>query len=229
MTMISVQRNYPAPAQVMEDLIRGQASMQWHEFNTVDFTTAAVAGSGSTGVGTRRMKVSTGTTASSTARRALGSDTMAWSAGKNRILINWSKRVVLSLVIFTDGNSANGEMRVLFGPATSDGVADLATKGIGIHIDNLALKGQTHDGTTLSEVDLSTTLVTVVPDVITITSDGSGNIEWFVNGTSAGTSGSGATGDSSNSKNALVVEVDNNADTTDNVLFLVNAWVGIEQ
>ena len=83
---------------------------------------------------------------------------MGYSVGQSRDVINWSKKIVLVAHVNNIADTTNRDAALTFGKIAADGIGDLAAKGIGVWLDNGALKGKVHDGTTLTTIDLSTTL-----------------------------------------------------------------------
>lgn len=189
--------------------------------------TGVVVNSGAVAQAPRLLRVDTGATSSSTA--AAKAFDCSWSAGKARAVINWGKRVIIRLVISNDQNTTNGIIRFTLGKSGGIGVAALTDKGIGIQIDNLALKGIVHNGSSGATIDLTLTMVDDRVYVIVIVSDGSGNIEWFVDGTSEGTSAAGPIGDSGSARNILQLEADNGSDSADQAAGISDLKVYVEQ
>lgn len=185
---------------------------RWIEVNDFGNWTEAVAGTGSTSRGALQALVSSGTTASSTALVRSGG-TASWSRGKAKDVINWDKKVVLHVVFAGRVNTTNGKTSLSLGKTAGDGVAVLAREGIGFRVDDLAIKGIVHDGTSETVIDLSTTLVDEQTHEVTVVSDGAGNVEWFVDGVSKGSTASGPTGDSGATATLLQLDAENGADS----------------
>lgn len=199
-------------AQLRQDLIRSGQHLSIIDFGT---WTDSTSGSGSVDNKHRRAHAFTGTTSSSTA--LIRSDNApGYSAGKIHNVLNWSKALLVRIV-FANVGTTNGIGRITLGKDTGDGVGALSRKGIGIQIEDQALKGIAHDGNTLDTVDLSTTLTDNEIYIVDVVSDGEGNIEWFVDGTSQGTSTGGPTGDSGDSEVAFQFESENNDDSANQV------------
>lgn len=127
--------------------------------------------------------------------------------------IDWSKRIELDfrLVIPGASSDANSVGRVILGKASNSGVAgDPSVAAMGIRFTNggnfviLA-----HDGTTLSTTTTSTAITGNIAVDISLVSNGSGTIELFVNGVSAGTRTGGPTGIGSTNENGLHFEAEN--------------------
>ena len=131
---------------------------QWMEVSNFSNASQVVTGSGLTTRVWRRMQVNTGTTIGSTAIARTVAGT-SFSRGKATDIMDWSKQVIIYLTFTNKNNTTNGVTRFTLGKNTSEGVGALSDKGIGIQVDNLALKGLVHDGTDGAIVDLSTTLV----------------------------------------------------------------------
>jgi hypothetical protein len=109
--------------------------------------------------------------------------------------------------------NANVTIRVKFGNGGNPtGPGDLASKGFGIRIvGTSAVELQVHDGTTLTNVTSSFTPTAGTSFRFLITSDGSGNVELFIDSgsgfSSVATSTAGPTGSSANYPN-LAQELD---------------------
>jgi len=127
----------------------GQAITPWQwELAFFDWTTA-ITGSGSIIDKTYgSFRIQTGATAGSTARgRGYMFGWIGWAAQE----VEWY------FVGYWRGSSTNGKCWMkIFGDDTA---ADPVVRCIGFRIDNAALKGIVHDGTTLTVVDLGVTLV----------------------------------------------------------------------
>ena len=96
-------------------------------------------------------------------------------------------------------------------------------------VENAALKGLVHNGSAEATIDLATELTVNIVTRITIVSDGAGNIEWFVDGVSKGTSSAGPTGDSTNHAGLIQVEADNGGDAADQGISLHSIKIYVEQ
>lgn len=176
----------------------------------------------------------TATAASSVNTRSI-SPNQSWSIGRLTGVINWSKQVAVYMVVARLYGTANGVTRFSFGKAAGDGLGLLANKGIGWSAANLVLSGVAHDGSSLDTNALGVTL----PNDATvygmlITSDGAGNVEWFVDVDGAGlvskaVSTDGPTGDSAWGDTLLQFEIDNGGDALDINLFVANLKVLVEQ
>lgn len=194
---------------------------QWATMELGEWMNISTTGSGNVAHVARRLDVSTGATATSTARVRSHSET-GWSIGHPVGVIDWSKKVVTQVIFAAMAGTTNGATRLVIGKTTGAGVGDLATKGIGIKIENLALKGHVHNGTEAADIDLSTTLTASQVYRILIVSDGAGNVEWFVNkarkgATTAGPSVTGSAGEST-----IQVEADNGGDTADQGILVID-------
>jgi hypothetical protein len=218
----------------MEKILRRYAGYQWYippimESGGGAFATTAVAGSGAVAANDRLARASTSTTQSSTAyRRTKGQAEAGFSIGKNRQVFDWDKRVIVVFVFHVGAGTTNGKSRLLFGKA-SEGVKQLDDKGIGIEVHNLAVKGTSHDGSSRTETDLSTTLTTNIVYAAIVTSDGSGNVEYFIDGVSKATDDGGPSGDSTAEHQHFHLEAENNDDAADQAMSLVYCALGVEQ
>ncbi len=174
--------------------------------------TQSVTGTGSTGRSFPNLAVFTGTTAASTSlAQSVGQTKL--SRGKSQVVIDWSKKVELVFTLVLDTATTNGIARFTLGKSTSDGVGALANKGLGIQIENLALKGLAHNGSSLATVDFSLAMTTPIVYQVKIVSDGAGNVEWFVDGVSKGSTAGGPSSEGTGGDSAFQLEADNGADS----------------
>jgi hypothetical protein len=82
-----------------------------------------------------------------------------------------------------EATHADGVARWVFGADPADAVSPTAAlddKGFGFQISNTTLQGVLHDGTTLTTVDLATTVTTGIVYRLTLKCDGAGKIEWWL-------------------------------------------------
>lgn len=138
--------------------------------------TETVVGSGSTGQNLAILDTYTGVTANSSA--LLYGIVNLIQKGTTINSPNFGKKIIvlLSLVRYASDTEVVG--RFQFKNATSIGA--LGATGLGIRIDNLALKGESY-GTALGVVDLSTSLTSGKSTGIMIVHDGSiPRIDWYV-------------------------------------------------
>ena len=201
---------------------------EWFSIINFNDWTTVIAGTGSITKGIRRGAVLSGTTAAGTAI-IRNTNNMGWSVGKSKSTIDWSKKILFHAFISVPNSTTNGVSRLTFGKLSSDGVSALADKGVGIQIDNNALKGVVHDGTTGATIDLSTTLTASIVYRITIVSDGAGNVEWHLDGVSKGTSSGGPTGDGGTNKHIVQIETDNGADAASQDFDMYSLKIYLEQ
>jgi hypothetical protein len=110
--------------------------------------------------------------------------------------IDWSKKVSLAMTIVRSNASpaAGCVFRAFLGkPVTGIAVGDLSASGIGAKISGSGvLQILAHDGTTLTTFSTSYT-PTGLGFAMELTSDGSGNVNCFVNGSSVGSTTGGPT------------------------------------
>lgn len=201
---------------------------EWVQHDDFNQWVATNVGTGASTRTVRKVNSRTGATAASTNSCRTAVD-QALSRGKALNVLNWSKKIVLHFIISTVDATTNGIGRFTMGKTTGTGVGALALKGIGVQVDNLALKGLAHNGTTLATVNLNTTLVDNQVYHLVIKSDGAGRIEWFVDGLSKGSSTGGPTGDSAGDENLFQLETDNGADAAAQSLSVHNLKYFVEQ
>jgi hypothetical protein len=217
--------------QLVQDLLRQDQWVVLQGFGGISggFTT----GSGLNSEQFRSVFVDTGETASSTAYRrpAVGAEDngAGWSTGVDGKRVDWSKPLVVQWTLSHLEGTANGVTRLTWGKNAEDGMGALANAGVGIQIDDTALKGVAHDGASPNTVDLNTNLSAGIVYRITIVSDGTGNVEWFVNDTSAGTSTGGPSAVGDVGDEILQIEVDNGVDASRQATRLHSTGIYITQ
>ena len=150
--------------------------------------TAVVTGSGVTAQDISNNAVNTGVSVSSS---ALLRGTLRGIEGVGSLgAVTWGKKFYFffGLSRITSDTEAVGRVQ-LKGVNT---IGALASVGLGIRADNLALVGESY-GTTLGEVDLATSLVDGTAKWITIVYDPAvPNVKWYVNGVLKGTQSTAA-------------------------------------
>jgi hypothetical protein len=137
-----------------------------------------------------------------------GLTVLGYSAGTASQSSNFSRMAMLTALCVPPANAnANVTARVKFGNSgVPTAAGDLASKGFGIRIvGTSAVELQVHDGTTLTNVTSSFTPTGGTAFRFLITSDGSGNVELFIDSgsgfSSVATSTAGPTGTSANYPN----------------------------
>lgn len=175
----------------------------------------------------RRASIRTGTTGTSTARARI-SNSPGISTGVDNAIIDWSQRILIEIGFGIRDSTGNGIGRFSLGKTTGDGIGDLARRGIGIRLDTLALAGQVHDGTTLTTTATLSTLTDNQRYRLLIVSDGAGNVEWFLDGTSIGSTTGGPSTAGGTLASLFQSEVDNGGDAANQSFDLhylkVAAW-----
>ncbi len=156
-----------------------------------DWPAATATGTGSVAFAqARRINLSSGATASSTVFTRTP-DVTGVSTGVDDNVVDWSQRVLINLKFAVRANTSTGVVRFTLGKGTGDGMGALNNRGIGIQIEQLSLKGHVHDGTDAATTAALSTLTANQAYRLFIVSDGAGNVEWFLDGTSIGTSAAG--------------------------------------
>ena len=185
-----------------------QAELDFYEWTT------SVTGSGNV-AGQRYglLDLRTGATAGSTA--AGRGFSMGWPDWDNDW--EWFTRMLVSSM------SANGKAWYKVDILSA---ADPAIKSVGWRLDGFALKGIVHNGTSLTVVDLSTTLTGGVVYSLFLKFIAGDKIEWYVNGVLKGSSSSIPS--SYYATEALIVmSIANGADADDNICQIrYHYWVG---
>lgn len=167
-----------------------------------------VTGSGTSGQSPSYITVSTGVSASSSARcyiNVLGGFNLA---DDNWVRIDWDKKLYFVFNYRRGGSDSEAVARVQIKGTTDEGA--LAGKGIGIRADNLALVGESY-GTALGAVDLGSNLPDGQICQLVIVHYPASKIEWYVNGILKGTQSTAANipGGISAAAVSLVVSIKN--------------------
>ena len=144
--------------------------------------TQTVSGSGATSAGTE-LRLTTGITASSTARRTC-SIPGGFSIGASNGRINWAKKLIWCFDIMRTTSEAETVVYCQIKTVSTQGI--LASHGIGLVIANYALTGESHDGTTRQTASLATTLTDSVLVNVRIEWNPAVSVEFFVNTVSKG-------------------------------------------
>tara|TARA_Y100000310_G_scaffold321280_1_gene378690 strand:+ start:69 stop:1097 length:1029 start_codon:yes stop_codon:yes gene_type:complete len=216
----------------VSDIVRSMLKQdEWTDLPLNGGWTNESTGSGTVTQEPRTFDVRTGTTATSTAwATSTSAATEGWSSGQSRQVINWDKTVIVNAMLTTFDHSANGEGMLSLGKGGDDNIGNLAGKAIAIKANTTrALFGQVHDGTTLTHVDLNTVAGSGIPYRATIISDGTGNVEWLIDGVSKGTTSAGPTGLPNSGESLVQVEADNGGDTSNNIIIAHSIKVYVEQ
>lgn len=159
------------------------SSSQWDETDVV--------GTGESGLSGMAMALSSGTTARSTVARKTGGET-GITRGSRFDKIDWSKNITIWSRFVIQGSTPTGVSMFSLGKNNSDGVANLSRRGISIlRVVDLDLIVQVHDGTTLTGVDLNTTLTATQTYDMRMVSDGAGNVTWYLDDVELGTTNLG--------------------------------------
>jgi len=157
--------------------------------------TSATSGSGGVSPAATRLKVNTGTTASSEAKYYSGLMIGFNDAETVIERIDWRKKLYIAFMVGRVNSDSEVVAYIQIKEASAHG--QLAERGLGIAISNLTLSGESYGtarGTTgsLSMTDNRPYYIQIVHD------PDEGTVEWFANGTSIGTETT-----SSNIPNAL--------------------------
>ena len=174
-----------------------------------------LSGTGSISASGWGLNCQTGATASSRAQRTLSTIVGDFFWGQPNIgtqQINWAKRFTVGFTINPISSSTNGQWFIRIGDNAST-TGNLSGRGVGIRMNNGAIAGQVHDGTTLNT---SSTLKTVTlggnqTTWIVIQSDGAGNVQFWVDNSLEVTLTGGPT---AAAVSVVAVEALNNADSS---------------
>ena len=153
------------------------------------------------------LRLTSGATASSDATAGVGSNDVQGST--STLATNFSL-AMLSFRVSLGGNTTNGIARIHWGKSSTLGSSAMAQKGVGFEIRNNALWGVAHDGTTLYETNLSSTISTTNPVTLSLEAR-AGTVTFYIDGVSVGSS-TAPTGNSGNLQNYIQVSVENGGD-----------------
>lgn len=197
------------------------------------FTQAAVSGSGATYVPstTKYVDVNSGLTPGSTALLYSGANNGIWSRNTDDGTVKWSKVRLVVFPIYRVTATANGKSWGFWGtPFTGHPTnTDPSTAGIGFRVDNSALKGIVHNGTSLTVVDLGVTLSYLGMRELAIVLDGSGNIYWYVDGVLSGQSDQAPIVDSISVNSCFGIWTTNGADSATQNLRMHDIRIWVEE
>lgn len=214
---------------LVEAMLLGQGYYQWWDWD-FDESDSTVVGTGAYTAIPRSSRVFTGTTAggSSAFSPKSTNSQMLWSRGQYGNRLDWTKRVTIVVVVVGTNASTNGIARVKFG-TTSRETGPLARKGIGFRISNRVAAGTAHDGSTEDVVDLNFSLVEDKTHILIAVSDGSGNVDFYIDGVHRGTSTGGP--DALGTAAEVFPEIDilNGVDDSGNTLYFSLFRIGVQQ
>ena len=214
---------------LVEAMLLGQGYYQWWDwdFDDSDFT---LVGTGAETHANRSGRLVSGGTAGGSAAASPKSTNshMLWSREQTANRLDWTKRVIIVAVVEGDSASTNGIVRIKFG-ATSREAGPLARKGIGFRISNRVAAGTAHDGSTEDVVDLNFSLVEDKTHILIAVSDGSGNVDFYIDGVHRGTSTGGP--DALGTSGEVFPEIDilNGVDDSQNRLYFSLFRIGVQQ
>ncbi len=144
-------------------------------------------GSGGSSLAPFMLNLWTGTTANS--RALLNTQyVVGFSVGGDYRYLNYDKKLYIIFNLNSTNNDVEGVVRFQIKDVLTEGA--LEQKGVGIRLDNLALKGESF-GTSLGVIVLTTLTVDLIYQIVIILYPGS-KIEWYVNGVLVGTQSTAA-------------------------------------
>lgn len=183
--------------------------------------TVTGTGTGSTGLGT--LEIATGTTTASTAMYTAAAYLLDSGSGTVS-RINWDKALRILFRFARITADANSTSFVQLKEVST--IGQLAAKGIGITVANLAVSGESY-GTQRNTTSLSTTLTTAVSVLCEIRHYPGSRIEWYINGVLAGTESTAANIPSGNAAAGaqLVTSITNGAGTTSSTSDTGTIWI----
>lgn len=144
----------------------------------------AVTGTGACFADGKGLYVDTGATNTSTARASINGLCLSTTLGQSNV--NWQDKEIIFEAVVSNIAAGTSTGKAWLMLTTAAAVADPATRTIGFRIDQDAIKGICHDGTTLNVVDLTTSLAAGISTVLRC-EKAAGIVSWYVNGILKGT------------------------------------------
>ena len=201
--MVWVAQSGGGGATTLHDLFTNVCRIQFFDmsnpFNEVQ------TGSGGSGDKIRNLTLYTGLTSGST--HAYKFESAGTTGYGNSNSIDFSDKITIRAALTLVGATMDGDLWFWLG-TDANRTADLNAgwHAIGFKIDHQNLKGICSDGTTSTEVDLATMLSTGSTTYqVVVSSDGAGNVEWFLDGVSKGTSTDGPTANATSANTGIGV------------------------
>ena len=187
----------------------------------LDHFTTAVTGTGSIAVDGVGLLIASGTTASST---ALARSYIGASRGVPRNNLNYNNSKEYTFMIEFSNLTANGEAWILITSGTT--AADPSSAAFGFKVAGTALRGLSHSGASLADVDLSTTLAANQIYTLRALQTGSA-IQWFFNGSQVGSSSTVPT--TTSAVGNVLFATDNNADAAQHRFAVLDVHYSVTQ
>ena len=186
---------------------------RWDYFWSSANTTSTTTGSGNSNSNNFAGNVRSGTTSDSRSQLAfptiIGSVFLARGTFSN--YCDFSKRFTAGFAIIWLFSSTNGKLFIRIGEnSTTSG--DLSGRGVGICIANTSIVGQVHNGTTRNDSSSIGTASAANTIFVVIQSDGSGNVDFYINDSLATTLTGGPT--SGTTQFGIAVEALNGSDSS---------------
>jgi hypothetical protein len=180
---------------------------------------ASAVGTGARGTGSNSLDIFTGTTANSSYAVANRPSGFIWytrpGSATSTITVEWSQAIRVDFMLWVSAASTNSIFRFLIGANTAAAVADLDRRGVGIRLENLALKLHVHDGTSATTSSTLSTLSTNISYSLSIRkAAASGTVELFLNGSSVGSTTGGPSTNAGSSADGFVASILNGIDAS---------------
>lgn len=136
--------------------------------------------------------------------------------------IDWDNPCIISFEVARTTSVAAAEAWVQL--KNVNGIGDLAAKGIGINIDNLAMKGESY-GIARGNIDFTLAMTSNNPYIVQIVHVPATSIKWYVNGVLKATESTVNNIPAGIAAPYAVVAIENNATATDGNIRLSNFQV----
>ena len=196
--------------------------------NAVDFISTGTSGTGTAGT-TGRIDLRTGTTAESTARASIGANS-GYSVGVTYQRFNYAKPIIF-IIYLSPVNSTSTNMKkwLLLGVPFTQAVGDPGVASLGFRIDDTAVKGLAHNGTSLTATDLGVNIHGTNTTKLTCVSYGDGDVEYYIDNVLKGSTVSGPSGLGTASAGSIYYATTNGIDTTSSWLWVFRTVVYAEE
>jgi hypothetical protein len=162
---------------------RESISSRWRRFVFTSWV-SAVASGGAVAQNANSARVNSSSTPNGTAILYLVEQMLLSGASKG--FIPFASRMVIACRFTMAQATTNGISRLLIGKSGTPTFAALADSGFGFEVRNLTIWIVRHNGTTLAEDSTGVTMTTNTAYNVEVESDGAGNLNAVINGTSYG-------------------------------------------
>lgn len=193
-----------------------QFGWNWYTYPGAEFSSASAGGSGAGSAAYNTTNFKTGATGSSWYRRSTAAVTGLFYGASTGISFDKPVGFVVTFDVraaTTNGRSRFSWCQGTFGADAGGTTGQLASKGIGVEVQNLALYGAVHDGAALTTTSLGVSATLNAPLTVLCVRSAAGSFDYYVNGTFAATVTGGPTGTTSTAYGSIIMyAADNQSD-----------------